>query len=182
MLVHLAVALIAAVAAYAATALVRRNARRLGTIQAPNERSSHRVPTPSGGGMGIVLGGSIVTAVAAWSRPLRSAVVLILALVMAAIGFIDDMRPVAARLRLPAQLLLVALAVWLAVPVDALGVALPTLAVGIVAVIVATYWVNLFNFMDGIDGIAASQAMFMALGGVLLAVVANPAAGGEPAV
>jgi len=182
MLVHLAVALIAAVAAYAATALVRRNARRLGTIQAPNERSSHRVPTPSGGGMGIVLGGSIVTAVAAWSSPLPYAVVLILALVMAAIGFIDDMRPVAARLRLPAQLLLVALAVWLAVPVDALGVALPTLAVGIVAVIVATYWVNLFNFMDGIDGIAASQAMFMALGGVLLAVVANPAAGGEPVV
>jgi Fuc2NAc and GlcNAc transferase len=182
MLVHLAVTLIAAVAAYAVTALVRRHARRLGTIQTPNERSSHTVPTPSGGGVGIVAGGSIATAAAAWPAPLPYAVVLILALVMAAIGLVDDMRPVPARLRLPAQLVLVALAVWLAVSVDALGVALPPLVVGAMAVVVATYWVNLFNFMDGIDGIAAAQAMFMGLAGALLAVVANPAAGGEPVV
>src|SRR3569623_1024883 len=98
----------AAAVAFAVTAIVRANARRLGTDQAPNERSSHTIPTPSGGGLGIVAGGTIATAgliaTAAW--PFATGVIA--ALAVAAIGFLDDRTPLPARARLTAQPALVA--------------------------------------------------------------------------
>jgi Fuc2NAc and GlcNAc transferase len=186
MLVSLAIAALAAVASFAVTALVRRHAVRLGLVQAPNARSSHTMPTPSGGGLGIVAGGTIVLAAAAVAAPAPALWLLVLGALVAAIGFIDDRRPLPAMLRLPAQLLLVGLAIALTAPLDALvhsiGLPIPALAAGGVALIGAVYWINIFNFMDGIDGIAASEAVVMLLGALLLLVLADPAAvAGEPA-
>src|SRR3569623_2202688 len=114
MLLRLILLGVAAAVAFAVTAVVRANSRRLGTIQAPIERSSHTIPTPSGGGLGIVAGGTIATAalIALTAWPL--AVGVIAALAVAAIGFLDDRTPLPARLRLTAQLALVALTIALA--------------------------------------------------------------------
>ena len=51
---------------------------------------------------------------------------------------------------------------------DALLPALMTLGLVVALMLLGTWWINLYNFMDGIDGIAASQALFMLLAGVLL--------------
>ena len=51
---------------------------------------------------------------------------------------------------------------------DALLPALMTLGLVVALMLLGTWWINLYNFMDGIDGIAASQALFMLLGAVLL--------------
>lgn len=181
MLLPLAIAVIAALAAFALTEIVRRNAARLGIVQAPNARSSHAIPTPSGGGAGIVFGGSIATGAAAVSAPSLYGPMLVIALLIAAIGFIDDRRPLSARLRLPAQFVLIGLAIAFAVSLDALaaqiGLPLPPLLVGAAAVIASVYWLNLFNFMDGIDGIAASQAIYMCVAALLLIWLQQPAAG-----
>ena len=132
---------VAAAVAFGVTALVRANARRLGTSQSPNERSSHTIPTPSGGGLGIVAGGTIATAalIALTAWPL--AVGVIAALAVAAIGFLDDRTPLPARLRLTAQLALVALTIALAVPLDGLasaaGLPFPALLVAAIALVVA---------------------------------------------
>jgi len=171
MLAGLVVTIVAGIAAFVAAWLVRRNATRLGLIQTPNARSSHSVPTPGGGGVGIVLGGGLATAVAAvGSQP--TLVVLVASVLIAGIGFYDDRKPLPARFRLIAQLLLVAVTLWLAVPLEPLaervGLPLPTLAIAAIAVVASVYWINLFNFMDGIDGIAGSQAIFMALAAVVL--------------
>ena len=182
MLLRLILLAVAAAVAFAVTALVRRNARRLGTIQAPNERSSHTTPTPSGGGLGIVAGGTIATvaliAASAWPLGIGA----LAALAVAAIGFIDDRTPLPARIRLTAQLLLVALTIALAVPLDGLvlnaGLPLPALLVAAIALVVAVYWINLFNFMDGIDGIAGSQAIFMCCAAALLMILRSPDAAG----
>lgn len=182
MLLRLTLLGVAAVVAFAVTALMRRNARRLGTIQAPNERSSHTTPTPSGGGIGIVAGGTVATAAliapAAW--PLGAGAIA--ALGVAAIGFVDDRTPLPARVRLTAQLLLVALTIALTVPLDGLaskvGLPLPALLVAAIALVVAVYWINLFNFMDGIDGIAGSQAIFMCCAAALVMVLGAPDAAG----
>jgi Fuc2NAc and GlcNAc transferase len=179
MLLALAVAVVAAAVAFAVTALVRRNAVRLGVVQAPNARSSHTVPTPSGGGVGIVAGGSLVLAALAFRAPSPALWLLVIALAIAAIGFVDDRRPLSALLRLPAQLLLVGIAIVAAVPLDAfaqeVGLPWPALAAGGVTLIAAVYWINIFNFMDGIDGIAASQAVFMLAGALLLLFLRDPA-------
>ena len=183
MLLDLAATAVAALAAFAATTSVRRNAQRLGVIQAPNARSSHTTPTPSGGGLGIVFGGTVATAAAIAPSPWPLGIGLLIALAIAAIGFLDDRRPLPARYRLIAQLVLVALAIGACVPLDGLaaqvGLPLPAALVATVALIVAVYWINLFNFMDGIDGIAGSQAIFMCCGAALLAWLHAPAIADE---
>src|SRR3569832_653587 len=172
MLLRLVLLVLAAIVAFAVTALVRRNARRLGSIQTPNERSSHTIPTPSGGGLGIVAGGTIATAglIASADWPLGAGVVA--ALAIAAIGFIDDRTPLPARVRLTAQLVLVALTIALTVPLAGLVAAtplpVPDLIIAAIALVVAVYWINLFNFMDGIDGIAGAQAVFMCCAAAML--------------
>ena len=178
MLLRLVLLLLAAIVAFAVTALVRRNARRLGTIQTPNERSSHTIPTPSGGGLGIVAGGTIATAglIASAAWPLGAGVVA--ALAIAAIGFIDDRTPLPARVRLTAQLVLVGLTIASTVPLAGLVTAtplpVPDLIIAAIALVVAVYWINLFNFMDGIDGIAGSQAVFMCCAAAMLMVLRTP--------
>lgn len=181
MLLPVLIAVIAALASFAAAYAVRRNAVRLGLIQTPNARSSHTIPTPGGGGVGIVLGGSIAMAYAALVTSWPNWVLLALSLCVAAIGFYDDRKPLPARIRFGAQLAFTAIAMALVVPLDALGNAiglpLPLWLLGAVGVVAIVYWINLFNFMDGIDGIAGSQAVFMAAGALALAAAHTDIAG-----
>ena len=77
---------IAAITSFAIALLIRHRAAGLGLIATPNARSSHTVPTPSGGGVGIVAGGSIGVLVTAWSAPWPALVVAALAVLVAGIG------------------------------------------------------------------------------------------------
>jgi UDP-N-acetylmuramyl pentapeptide phosphotransferase/UDP-N-acetylglucosamine-1-phosphate transferase len=119
-------------------------------IDLPNERSSHAVPKPRGGGMAIVL--ITLAGSALWMTP-RIAVAAAAALVIAAVSFADDLRHLPATLRLAVQI------------VAALAVAL--LFVPWVWVPLAVLWIvgltNAYNFMDGIDGIAGGQAVVAGL-------------------
>ncbi|MHB1111562.1 MAG: MraY family glycosyltransferase [Devosia sp.] len=178
------ITLIAGFAAFVATWLILRHAQHLGVIQIPNARSSHSVPTPSGGGVGIVIGGAIGTSLAAFQAPLPILLVLAASLVIAAIGFYDDRTPIPAGYRLGAHFVLFAVAIIGVVPLsplaDELGLPLPwPLLLGLL-VLAGVYWINLFNFMDGIDGLAASQAVFMPLAAVALALAAAPGLVGHP--
>ncbi|HEY0920853.1 hypothetical protein [Devosia sp.] len=178
----LVVCLIAGLLSFAATWLVRRHASRLGLVQAPNVRSSHSVPTPGGGGLGIVLGGAVATLYALPAAPVPVVTALVASLALAAVGFWDDRAPLHPGLRLLAQAalwLLVVLASGALAPLaPAAGIPVLLLLAGLV--LAGVYWINLFNFMDGIDGLAGSQAVFMLLGAAALAL-AGGATGGEAA-
>src|SRR5436190_22244728 len=141
-----------------ASAVLVRLIRARAVLDHPNERSSHRVPTPRGGGIAIVLitlGGS-----AFWMTP-RFAVVAVAALAIAVVSFIDDLHPLPATLRLGVQI------------AAALYVAL--LFVPLVWAPLALLWIvgltNAYNFMDGIDGIAGGQAVVAGLGWALLGML-----------
>lgn len=157
------------------TGLVRRYALKRGVIDTPNSRSSHKVPTPRGGGLGIVvvfLGALLGLGL---FGELEAKLVLALAIgggLMAGVGFVDDHRQVPALWRFIMQ---VATAVIVLV---ALG-GLPSIQLGhrvfdlgltgdLLAVFFMVWFTNAFNFMDGIDGIAASEAASIAAGGALL--------------
>jgi Fuc2NAc and GlcNAc transferase len=163
---------IAGLAALAVTYTVYRHADRFGIVQLPNERSSHTRPTPSGGGVGIVAGGMIAGLFVAWLEPWPALLAVVVSGAMAAIGFADDRRPLPARWRLVGQLVLVT-AMVAALPLArigaALGVPVEALLVALVLVLGSVYWVNIFNFMHGIDGLAASEAAFVLLGATALA-------------
>jgi Fuc2NAc and GlcNAc transferase len=159
-------------ASYALTAWLRRHLRIIQLIDRPNPRSSHSTPTPRGGGLSMVAittcGVAILYAAGMLSRPLTAALVLG-GLSVAAVGFWDDVRSAPVAVRMIVHLGAAMLAVYclgttsiirLGDSVVALGILGPVL--GVMAIV----WIlNLFNFMDGIDGIAASEAACVLIGG-----------------
>lgn len=172
------IALVAALISALTVWVVKWRAPRLGLVDTPNDRSSHSRPTPTGGGLGIVVGGSLagLLLVGFW-EPQVGITVVTAGVLLAVIGFWDDRRGVAIKWRLAAQVLLAGLVIGI-FPLDAaaavLGLHLPegVLLVAIVLMVVA--FINLFNFMDGIDGLAAGEAIFLLLGAALLAVLRTP--------
>lgn len=125
-------------------------------IDRPVERSSHTVPTVRGGGLAAVAGASVGAAVAVISTSALVAVVAASAAAFAALGLRDDLRGLAAGSRLLVQVLISAV---VAGPLAANITSGPgRLAVAGAAVVWVTAYVNAFNFMDGINGIASIQA------------------------
>lgn len=161
---------LAALAALAglATWLTLRYARHR-LVDEPGERRSHTVPTPRGGGLGIVVALLAAVAVAAWQSMYPTPMLAGFAaglLLVAGIGWIDDHRPLSPWLRLGVQGLA---GIVLAAGFHFTGLPWPAVLLALVAVPVL---VNVWNFMDGINGLAASQAAIAAAG---LALLAAPA-------
>jgi Fuc2NAc and GlcNAc transferase len=157
------------------TGLVRRYALAHDVVDVPNERSSHRAPTPRGGGVAIVLVSTAALGVLALRglvRPELLWAVGVGGVAVALVGLADDHRslPAATRLTVHFAAALWALA-WLGgLPALRIGAHLVSFGwVGYLLGALGIVWtVNLFNFMDGIDGIAASEAIFVAVAGALL--------------
>ena len=159
-------------ASWALTSSVRRYALQSGLIDRPNARSSHTVATPRGGGVAIVVSflGLVVVLLATGSvDPRLAAALLGSGSVVAVLGFIDDRAPIRASWRFLGHLLA---AVWVLYwigplpPVPMLGVVVDLgIAATLLAALYLVWSINLFNFMDGIDGIASLEAIAVSLGG-----------------
>jgi Fuc2NAc and GlcNAc transferase len=175
----LAIAAAAALISFLATWYVMRRAGRLGLMQEPNGRSSHVTPTPGGGGVGIVAGGSVAGLLMALLVPTLGVPVIMAGILMAFIGYSDDKRPIAARWRLGAQVLLMG-AIVAVLPLDQFGLAVPESVLLVLLTLGGALWINLFNFMDGIDGLAASEAIFLLAGAALLAYLFEPGVIDDP--
>lgn len=174
--------------AWGVAAWVRRSADALRLVQIPNHRSSHVQPTPNGGGLGIVVAGSLSGfGLVLFSGWWLGGFVLGLAAVLAAVGLRDDMAHLPARVRFGVQVLVCAgLLITLGdLPVLTLSAGLEFQLAGWaffgLLLLVGVWWINLFNFMDGIDGIAGTQAVFMLLAGAAVAVWSQPEAMSSPA-
>jgi UDP-GlcNAc:undecaprenyl-phosphate GlcNAc-1-phosphate transferase len=167
----LAAAIVPALIAWAAIAALRgsRWARRL--ADHPNARSLHAVPTPRLGGIGVIAG--VLPAGLLWAEG-GVAAALACALALGALSVLDDAGGLPIEVRLPAHAV-AALVVLLAIGAPA--AALPGGWAGIALAVLALVWMtNLFNFMDGSDGLAGSMA---AIGFATLAAGAL-AAGNAP--
>ena len=161
------------------TRWVKNHAVYLGLVQAPNHRSSHTKMTPHGGGIGIVVG-AIFFAICLLLQNRDQAGLYIftigLALLIAIKGLIDDIYHLSAQLRLLIQALVSFLFI---IAIQSLPIPgfepiahLPVVSTTTLILLASIWWLNLFNFMDGIDGLAASQAIFMLLsaGGLILLI------------
>ena len=155
-------------AAWIGAELVRRNAQNLRLVQTPNERSSHTIPTPSGGGLGIALAGAVcglfVDTSLFWPVLASTAAALL--------GLLDDRFNLSARLRLVIHFALIAVVLATVGPLPPLVTHLgtmPSVALSALLLVAGVWWLNLYNFMDGIDGLAASQAVFLCAGAATLA-------------
>ena len=158
------------VAAWSLTGVARWYALRRQIMDIPNQRSAHSAPTPRGGGVAIVILGLVAVAVAPVAEVLSTGDAIAVAgggAIVALAGFLDDLADVRARWRFlmhvaGAAWLLIGLGAMPAVPV-APGLELPWGAVAVAVALLATVWlINLYNFMDGIDALAAVQAITVA--------------------
>jgi UDP-N-acetylmuramyl pentapeptide phosphotransferase/UDP-N-acetylglucosamine-1-phosphate transferase len=133
----------------------------------PNARSSHVIPTPQGGGIAVLIATLLCAALSlvALTGPLglvALAVPAIAALVLAVIGGIDDVRPLSARLRLVLQAACVAALVIWSDPVRLLPSVVPLGLERAILILAGLWWVNLVNFMDGIDWITVAEGVPLA--------------------
>ena len=127
----------------------------------PNARSSHSIATPSVGGIAIVLPVLLYLSSATGAFPALWTLVAA-GLLIALVGLWDDIRELRPAVRLGAQLMASLLALSLLFADDSL-LLWPLLLLALI------WHINLFNFMDGIDGLAASQALFFAVAALWLA-------------
>lgn len=102
----------------------------------------------------------------------------------ALLGFLDDLNDLSAALRFPIQALLIGLVVYVFAPLPNLyifdGIMIGGLGLSAIVLFAGLWWLNLFNFMDGIDGLASSQAIIIIIGGVILVYFGGPPGSVEP--
>ena len=156
-----ALVLIAAIATSAGLIVVLRPLLARYALARPNARSSHREPTPQGGGIAVVaaalLGlwiGVALSGLAASQLATLSVAVLALALV----GAVDDIRGLGAAPRLVLQTLAVA-AVLATLPNASVMPQIPRALEFTILLVGGVWFVNLVNFMDGIDWMTVAEVV-----------------------
>lgn len=125
----------------------------------PNARSSHKVPTPQGGGIAVLAATIAVTAtVMTWlgGSPTQLAFVMLGAVAFAVIGTADDIRPLPAWLRLAMQFIVVG-AIIAEPGLRLLPDFVPPILEKVLLLVGGVWFVNLVNFMDGLDWITVSE-------------------------
>ncbi|NQV84232.1 MAG: glycosyltransferase family 4 protein [Rhodospirillales bacterium] len=178
------ISLIIAAAVFAATlastGAVLRILRARAILDHPNERSSHTVPTPKGAGIAVVGCIAVTWIAVAWSEPLAGTMsaIIVTALVLAVLSWFDDLRGLSPLWRLLAQVIAVAFVMSLtwAAPLPEHGFFGGWLPGGwdvVVAGLVWVWFINLFNFMDGIDGIAGVETATIGIGVAIVTAIAG---------
>jgi Fuc2NAc and GlcNAc transferase len=168
---------LALISAFVLTALLRKYALARSVMDIPNARSSHTVPTPRGGGVAIVLSMLLLMPLlydqGAVTLPILAACVGSGGLI-AVIGFMDDHGHIAPLWRLVGHFLAAIWALgWLGHFSEAKVLGLDII-VGwggyLLTALFLVWMLNLYNFMDGIDGIASVQAITATLSACLIYV------------
>ncbi len=159
--------ILALILSYFGTQSIKRWALNRGVIDVPNQRSSHQDPTPRGGGMAIVVSFIIIFLIVGLFQSSTSNLywgLIINGLAISILGFLDDLYTLPRTPRIIA---------WIVITVGSIifGIELTTITLPILGVIqfgflsplVTFLWLigvtNLFNFMDGIDGLAGFEAL-----------------------
>ncbi|CAH1656553.1 MraY family glycosyltransferase [Chelatococcus asaccharovorans] len=129
----------------------------------PNARSSHRVPTPQGGGIAVLAAVLTVGGAGTWilapAALLPLAVVAVAAVALAVVGAMDDIRPLPVLPRLAIQIGAVAFGLIAAGDIRLFPAILPAPVEFVLVVLAGVWFVNLVNFMDGLDWITVAEVV-----------------------
>jgi len=160
------------IATWSGTRVVIDWLKRRDLLDHPNARSSHSAPTPRGGGLAMlaaILPALLVVSFSAQSPAMEWIGIILLCLVLAAVSWRDDSHGLSPLFRFSAHLIVVIIAaLWtLAGPVP--GLSMIPLPFQFALIVIGWVWfINLFNFMDGIDGMAGVETLSIGAGAVLI--------------
>ncbi|AZL16021.1 MraY family glycosyltransferase [Rickettsiales endosymbiont of Stachyamoeba lipophora] len=144
-------------------------------LDIPNARSNHQNPIPRGAGLAtliIFVVGYPFFSYVAFNEIYNSFILAGAALIIGAVGFIDDLKPLSIKIRLAAHLLAASLVVFLLLQEVNLLLPsfIPNLIEKILISLTLAYFISIYNFMDGIDGITGSNNIMMMIGVLLLVI------------
>ena len=150
------------VIAWGLTSLVRAYALRTRMVDSPNHRTSHQGEVPRGGGLSVVVVMLLSLLVIAYVYPDPSIlIVMVVTVALGALGWVDDKAGLGPFVKIGAQLLVAIFAVASIGELDGISIAGYSIGFGYLAAPLSVLWIvwmtNAYNFMDGIDGIAASH-------------------------
>jgi UDP-N-acetylmuramyl pentapeptide phosphotransferase/UDP-N-acetylglucosamine-1-phosphate transferase len=168
-------------ASWAASGLMTRWLKRRMILDHPVERSSHSLPVPKGCGVavtGVLLLAWLGLAVRGLAPP-ETLLVCCLAFALGALSWFNDVTDLPAALRLFAHLLIAAVGL-LAIPDrgQIFQGLLPEVPDQVATILLWAWFLNLFNFMDGIDGITAVETSAIGFGLAFVAALTGIASGG----
>lgn len=154
---------------YFMTWIFKNISQKRNILDIPNERSSHSIPTPRGGGLAIVIawyiGISVLFVMGLLNRSLYFA--LLCGLLLACTSLVDDVINLKPSIRMVAQIITVLVAfIFLQgiQPVQVFGKDIfPSFILYAITIIGMVWFINLFNFLDGIDGYASVEAITLVL-------------------
>ncbi|MEQ8392576.1 MAG: glycosyltransferase family 4 protein [Thalassospira sp.] len=147
--------------------------RRKAILDMPNHRSSHAVPTPRGGGLGVTPLLIILVAVVFIHTGVSTIshwLMLAAAAGLGLLSWLDDRHDLSAAVRFALQFIAVIIGVF-ALDKPVLGGMVPVWLDHVLVVFAWVWFINLFNFMDGIDGISGIEAGSIGLGVFILALL-----------
>ena len=151
------------------TYLVRLFAIKKSIIDTPNERSSHSNPTPRGGGLAIVIVWLSAISYLYLKNEIEDKLfyALLSVLPLVIIGLLDDVFSLSPKLRILFQIITVGLGLYFLGGVTTFNIGFYSASnlyvLTLLFFIGALWFINLYNFLDGIDAYASVQAIFMAL-------------------
>ncbi len=162
------------VLSFVLTYIVKQIAIKKSLVAEVSERSSHSIPTPHGGGIAISLTWFIGISYLYYINDINISLyyALMVGLIISIVSYFDDLFELSAKLRLVVQSLVALLGLYFLGGLERIDLIFFTIdndiLTNIFAFFMIIWFINLYNFLDGIDGYAGSEAIFLGLAGYIL--------------
>jgi len=156
------------------TYLIKNYAIKKSLVDIPNDRSSHTTPTPHGGGVAIAITWFIGNSYLYFINDIDSSLyfALMVGIIISSVSYLDDLFELSAKLRLLVQSFVAFLGLYFLGGLGSVEFGIFSFEnqvfTNFFAFFMIVWFINLYNFLDGIDGYAGSEAIFLALAGFIL--------------
>jgi UDP-N-acetylmuramyl pentapeptide phosphotransferase/UDP-N-acetylglucosamine-1-phosphate transferase len=156
------------------THLIKNYAIKKSFVAEVNERSSHTSPTPHGGGIAVAVTWFMGISYLFFINDIDSSLyfALLAGVIISVVSFFDDLFELSAKVRLVAQTLVAVLGLYFLGGLEKIDLLFFSIdnqvLTNIFAFFMIVWFINLYNFLDGIDGYAGSEAIFLGIAGFLL--------------
>jgi Fuc2NAc and GlcNAc transferase len=143
-------------------------------LEEVNERSSHTVPTPHGGGIAIVITWFVGIGYLYFNNQIESDLffALVMGIIISVVSFFDDIYDLSPKVRLLAQGVVAFGGLYFIGGFDSLNLFVfnidNQIITNVFAFLLIVWFINLYNFLDGINGYAGSEAIFLSIAGLLI--------------
>ncbi|MFW5804568.1 MAG: glycosyl transferase, partial [bacterium] len=160
--------------AFIFTWIIKKVAIKKAIMDIPNERSSHTIPTPRGGGLAIAITWFAVLIALFLLNKIEDTLfwALMSGFLLVIVGIIDDVKSISPKFRLIVQALSASVALYFLNGFQYFDIGFLVIDAKIILTILAFFgilwFINLFNFLDGIDGYISTEAIFICIAAYLL--------------